>query len=146
MSTSAEARYRLLLPVDDSERNALAQARYVASLPADPGVVLATLTHVLHGRELGVSRELKSAQRVGAVRHAAAWLDEQGIATEVRDVEYPYPPTRGIVELAERIDADGIVLSGRKRGAIENALFGSVVQSVMKRTTRPVVVVDPDGP
>lgn len=105
-----------------------------------------TLTHVLHGTELDTPREFKSAQRVGAVKHARDWLVDRGIETEIRDVDHPYPPTKGIVALAEKIDADAIVLSGRKRGAIENVLFGSVVQAVLRNTTRPVVIVDPDGP
>ncbi|WP_152040355.1 universal stress protein [Salinigranum salinum] len=137
--------YRVLLAIGDTEANALAQARYVASLPTAPDSVLATLTHVLHGEELQTPREFRSAQRVGAVRHAADWLAERGIETEIRDVEHPYPPTEGIVSLADAIDADAIVLSGRKRGAVESVLFGAVVQSVMRRTTRPVVVVDPDA-
>jgi nucleotide-binding universal stress UspA family protein len=138
--------YRLLLPVSDIEEHGLAQARYVASLPAAEDAVAVTLTHVLHGEELDTSREFRSAQNIGAVRHARDWLRDRGIETEIRDVEHPYPPTKGIVALADRIDADAIVLSGRKRGAVENALFGSVVQSVMKATTRPVVVIDPDTP
>jgi nucleotide-binding universal stress UspA family protein len=136
--------YRLLLAVGDDEDHAFAQARYAASLPTGDGGVVATLTHVLHGDELGVPRELKSAQSVGAVKHVREWLTEHGIETEIRDVEHPYPPTDGIVGLADHVDADAIVLSGRKRGAVENALFGSVVQSVTKQTTRPVVIIDPD--
>lgn len=137
--------YRMLLAIGDDEDQALAQARYAASLPAAGDAVVVTLTHVLHGVELDTSREFRSAQNIGAVRHVRSWLTDHGIETEIRDVEHPYPPTKGIIELADKIDADAIVLSGRKRGAIENVLFGSVVQSVMKDTTRPVVIVDPDS-
>lgn len=135
--------YRVLLPVDTDERSALAQARYVGSLPGASSV-LVTLTHVLHGQELDTSREIQSAQRVGAVIRAREWLTDHGIETEIRDVDYPYPPKKGLLALAEKIDADAIVLSGRKRSAVESALFGSVVQSIVQHTTRPVVVVDPD--
>lgn len=138
------ANYRLLLAIGDDEDHAFAQARYVTTLPVAGDAVVVTLTHVLHGEELETPREFKSAQNVGAVRHVRDWLTDHGIETEVRDVEYPYPPTKGIVALADKIDADAIVLSGRKRGAVENALFGSVVQSIMKATTRPVVIVDPE--
>lgn len=137
-----ESVYRVLLPIDRNERSALAQARYVGSLPVVPGDVVVTLTHVLHGEELDVPRVLQSAQRVGAVKRAAEWLDEHGFGTEIRDVEHSYPPTKGIVGLADKIDADSIVLSGRKRSTIESALFGSVVQSVIENTSRPVVIVD----
>lgn len=136
--------YQILLPIDTDERSALAQARYVESLPCAPSSVLVTLTHVLHGQELDTSREIQSAQRVGAVVRAREWLTDHGIETEIRDVEYPYPPKDGIVALAEKIEADAIVLSGRKRSAMENALFGGVVQAIVHNTTRPVVVVDPE--
>ena len=140
------SKYRLLLPVSDVEAHGLAQARYAASLPGGDDAVVVTLTHVLHGEELETSREFRTAQNIGTVRHVRDWLTDHGIETEIRDVEYPYPPTRGIIALADKIDADAIVLSGHKRGVIESALLGSVVQSVMKDTTRPVVVVDPDTP
>jgi nucleotide-binding universal stress UspA family protein len=103
-----------------------------------------TLTHVLHGQELEVPREIRSAQHVEAVLRAKEWLADHDIDTEIRDVEHPYPPTDGIIALAEKIDADAIVLSGRKRSAIGSALFGSVVQSIINNTTRPVVIVNPD--
>lgn len=140
-----EGKYRVLLAIGDSEANALAQAKYAAALPNAAERVAVTLTHVLHGEELATTKELRSAQRVGAVAHAAEWLADQRVETEIRDVEYPYPPTKGIVALAEKIDADAVVLCGRKRGAIENVLFGSVIQAVLTATTRPVVVVDPTG-
>ncbi|WP_380675995.1 universal stress protein [Salinigranum sp. GCM10025319] len=139
------SKYRLLVPIDTNERDALAQARYAGSLPHASESVLVTLTHVLHGRELDTPRELRSAQRVGAVQTAREWLTEHDIESEIRDVEFPYPPRDGILALADKIDADAIVLSGRKRSAIDSVLFGSVVQTIVENTVRPVVVVDPDS-
>lgn len=135
--------YRVLVALGDDEATAMAQAGYVAALPVGATPTVATLTHVLHGEELETTREFRTAGSVGTVRHAREWLRDRGIDVEVRDVEYPYPPTRGIVSLADAVDADAIVLGGRKRGAVQNVLFGSVVRSVLKATTRPVVVVDP---
>lgn len=143
--TFGDSKYRVLLPIDTDEQSALSQANYVNSLPNASKVVLATLTHVLHGSELEASRELQSAQRVGAVQAAHEWLTEHNIEAEIRDVEHPYPPRDGILSLAEKINADAIVLSGRKRSAVESVLFGSVVQTIIKNTTRPVVIVDPSN-
>lgn len=139
-----DSKYRVLVPIDMNEADALAQARYVGSLPNASAAVRVTLTHVLHGEELDTPPKLQSAQRVAAVKRAREWLTEHDIETEIRDVEHPYPPRDGIIGLAEKIDADAIVLSGRKRGAIEMALFGSLVQAILRNTTRPVVIVDPD--
>ncbi|WP_255198038.1 universal stress protein [Halorarius litoreus] len=143
-TAQSDSKYRVLVPIDMNEADALAQARYVASLPDAPSTVAVTLTHVLHGEELDTPPELQSAQRVGAVKRAREWLVDHGIETEIRDVDLLYPLKDGIISLAETIDADAIVLSGRKRGAVGMALFGSQTQAVLRHTTRPVVVVDPD--
>ncbi len=140
---NAESRYRVLLPIDINEQSALGQARYVASLPSAVDTVVVTLTHVLHGKDLSAPRQLRSAQRVSAVRRTDEWLADNGISTEIRDVDDPYPPSTGIIGLADKIDADAIVLSGRKRSAIGTALFGGVVQTTIKNTSRPVVIVEP---
>ena len=142
---NSRSQYRVLLPIDINEQSALAQARYIASLPSAAETVEVTLTHVLHGKDRDAPQELRSAQRVRAVRRAAEWLTYRGISTEIRDVDEPYPPRAGIIGLADKTDADAIVLSGRKRSAIESTLFGSVVQTITRDTTRPVVIIDPAG-
>jgi hypothetical protein len=107
----------------------------VESLPIPPENVLVTLTDVLHGEELELTKELKTAQRVGAVKRAAERLDDHGFGVEIRDVEHPYPPTKGIVDLADRVDAHAIVPSGRKRGAVRNPC--SVASSSPSSRTLP---------
>ncbi|MGM0604896.1 MAG: universal stress protein [Halobacteriota archaeon] len=50
-------------------------------------------------------------------------------------------PAEEIVGYAESIDADYVVVAGRKRSAVGKALFGSVAQSVTLATDLPVVMV-----
>jgi hypothetical protein len=49
-------------------------------------------------------------------------------------------PPEEIIRAAEEVDADRILLGGRKRSPLGSLLFGSVTQEVMLDTTRPVVV------
>lgn len=50
-------------------------------------------------------------------------------------------PTTEIVAEADRIDARYIVVGGRKRSPTGKAIFGSVAQSVILNTSRPVVAI-----
>ncbi|UHQ98888.1 universal stress protein (plasmid) [Natrinema zhouii] len=50
-------------------------------------------------------------------------------------------PAEEIIDYADRNDASHIVLGGRSRSPVGKALFGSVTQSVLLNTSRPVVSV-----
>lgn len=133
--------YRVLVPLSDNERSARAQARFVGALPDAPGSVKATLTHVLHGEELQSSRTLRQTKRVATVSHARTYLNDRSISVEIVDAGDPYPPTESIVELADEIDADLIVLGGGMHGFLEDLLTGNVTRAVGQRTDRPITVV-----
>ena len=143
MSTdpSTNPPYRVLVPVSDNETSAQAQAHFVASLPNAPATVTATLTHVLHGEELNTSREFRSAQRISTVVHARDYLTAREIPVQIMDVDEPFPPTDGIVALADKVDADLIVMGGGMHGLIDDLLTGHVSRSVGRRTNRPIAVV-----
>lgn len=139
--TSSETPYRVLVPLSDNEQSARAQARFVGGLPDAAASVEATLTHVLHDEELQTSRDMQTTARIGTVSHARKYLKNQGISVEIRDADDPYPPSKSILTLADRIDADLIVLGGGMHGFLEDLLTGNVARSVGKRTTRPITVV-----
>lgn len=46
-----------------------------------------------------------------------------------------------IVSLAERLEPSFVIVGGRRRSVAEQALFGSVSQSVLRRVERPVITV-----
>lgn len=50
-------------------------------------------------------------------------------------------PGKKVVEYAEEVDARYLVVGGRARSPVGKALFGSVTQSILLNTERPVVVV-----
>ncbi len=50
-------------------------------------------------------------------------------------------PVSCILDTAEQLDADVIVLGTHSKGAIEHAFLGSVAEKVLHRSTRPIFVV-----
>ena len=133
--------YRVLIPVDDDVDRALTQARHVADLPEAAKNVEAILLFVFHDDSTDVPDELKqfkSASRVQSVRRAQEYLEERGVDVVTRDDSGD--ATEDILDEAEEFDVDAIVLGGRKRSPAGKAIFGSVTQSVILNTDRPVVV------
>jgi nucleotide-binding universal stress UspA family protein len=51
------------------------------------------------------------------------------------------PLWRGIVALADEVDAGAIVVGARGLSAVKSALIGSTSNGVVHHTTRPVLVV-----
>lgn len=136
--------YHVLVPVDANEQRALTQARYVASLPAAAEAVVATVLFVYHGEatdpELPPSVEQFAGDptRVASVRRAVERLRDAGVETHV--VGESVDTVESIRRHAEREDVDAIVMGGRKRSPVGKLLLGSVTQSVVRNTDRPVVV------
>jgi nucleotide-binding universal stress UspA family protein len=136
--------YEILLPVDDDEDRAATQTAHVVDLPLRADEVRVTLTHVLHGAEKRAPEPMRTPQRVGTVRQARDQLEDVGIA--VRILEAGAPPAQGILELAAEVDADLIVLGGRKRSATAKVVFGSTTQQVIRETDLPVTVTGGASP
>jgi len=133
--------YRVLVPVDTDVDRALAQAEYVAALPDAADAVEAIVLFVFHGEGSDLPDELKqfkSASRIRSVRRAKEHLEELGV--EVTVLDDSGDTAEDITDEADRYDVDAIVLGTRKRSPVGKAIFGSVTQSVLLDTDRPVVV------
>ena len=128
--------YRVLMPVDSSETRALAQASYVADLPNAAEEVEATLLYVFTEEDAG--SELRDVTRIGSIKRAREHLEEHGVTVRIR--EDSVDAVDAILNHADEQDVDSLVLGGRKRSPAGKALFGSVTQSVILNTHRPVVV------
>ena len=129
--------YRVLMPIDDEGKRALAQAQAVAALPAAAEGVEVTLLYVFEDEARATEssiRELSSARR------AIEYLTEEGgigsIETEKRWGNVP----EVILEVAHKRDVDAIVLGGRKRSSLGSLLLGSVSRDVVLNADRPVMV------
>ncbi|MDY6817202.1 MAG: universal stress protein [Halobacteriales archaeon] len=131
--------YTVLLPVDEAVGPARRQAEFVASLPAAGEAIEVTLTHSMAANESLDEDELASLSQVESVQTAKDHLVANDVDVETMAVSLPLED--GIPQLAEQIDADQIVMGGRKRSAAGKALFGSITQAVILNTNRSVTVV-----
>ncbi|MGO4810421.1 universal stress protein [Cupriavidus sp. 2MCAB6] len=50
-------------------------------------------------------------------------------------------PAHEIMRLAAELDADAIVVGSKRRGALANAILGSVATTILGKSQVPVVVV-----
>lgn len=127
--------YHILVPVDEHVDRARMEVRYLQSLPIDRETAQITVAHAYENEP----RDDRPVERPEAVRVAIQELEDDGFAVEHREISGT--PSDGIVTLAAELEADEIVMAGRKRTPTAKAVFGSVTQSVILGSNRPVTVV-----
>lgn len=141
----------LLVPLDFSHGTNLLldQATRLAQGPESRIILLHVIEPIPTNIPVGASMDVLIApiventpsqeslqQRVEAL---AQPLREQGLAVEAHaTIGLPVPE---ILDCAEREQADYILLGSHGRGALYHLFSGSVVTGVLKKTTRPVVVI-----
>lgn len=69
----------------------------------------------------------------------AALLDAAGVGYSMEVVLGS--PSTVLVDMAEQLNADIVILGARGMGAIQSAMVGSVSKAVIHRCTRPVLIV-----
>lgn len=138
--------YTVLLPVDRELNRADRAAAAVTNLPGDHSEVTTVVLHVVEpfqGTDEGGMVETEDLYESGeypdSVDAAVDALEDAGITTERRQVEGD--PAETILSVAQELDADNIVMSGRQRSPAGKVLFGSTVQSVLLSADRPVTTV-----
>lgn len=130
--------YRVLIPIDNDEGRALRQATFVTDQPYDLSEVEVVLTHVLRGEEKQAPKAMQQPGRVATVKRAKEHLE--AFDATVTIAEASAPPEDGILELVDEVDADHVVMGGRKRSPAGKAVFGSVTQTVILESDVPVSV------
>ncbi|MFB6142258.1 MAG: universal stress protein [Halorientalis sp.] len=136
--------YEVLVPIGDNPDRAAHQVSFVADMPCASTELRATLTHALGSAEQEAPEPMRHPGRVKTVRDARDDLEDAGV--EVQLSEISAPPSRGILSLAEELDADLIVMAARKRSPAGKLLFGSVTQTVLLNTDRTVAVTGETEP
>lgn len=82
------------------------------------------------------------ATRHSSIRELQRRFDDAGVEHRVRGAVGEHGDS--IVELAKDVDADRVVVGGRKRSPAGKAVFGSVAQEVMLSSPCPVTFVRSD--
>ena len=99
--------------------------------------------HVLHVMPPPTAGDPAATGRAMAAKHMAAAVERQRIAgadvtTEI--IESAEPAER-IIDYAEAFDADLVVMGSHGRRGVERVLLGSVVEALLHRSARPVLVI-----
>lgn len=139
---------KILVAYDGSEHagRALAWARQLALLQkkkAEIHIVTAIAPHV---SELELPPEEHDKLEARVQRTARANLNRQAQALEAEGLQVithcdDGRPADVIVDVAEQVDADLIVVGSRGLGSVQRLLLGSVSIEVVQRAHRPVTVV-----
>lgn len=131
--------YEIVVGIDDSEQRAKAEANTILDMPLEQEEVHVTLLH-----DFTENPEGASVTDIAAVRRAREILEDGGLNVTLE--ESSGDPAEELIELADEVDADLLVVAGRKRTPTGKVLFGSVTQGVILSTQRPVLVVSEDQP
>ena len=129
--------YEILLGLDRNVDRARAQANEVLAMPFDSDAVHVTLVH-----DFEQNPEAASVTQVASVRRARELFEDAGFEVSLEGTSGE--PVEGILSAADEVDADLIVLAGRKRSPAGKVLFGSVTQAVILDSDRSVLVVNAD--
>lgn len=127
--------YEVLVPIDSSKSRGAKQAETVIRLPNSAEEVQVTLLHVFADKDRA---EETSPRQITGGKAAQSSLQDAGVAVEY--MSRVGDPATEILTVADEIDADHLVLGGRKRSPLGSLLFGSVTQEVVLDADLPVTI------
>jgi nucleotide-binding universal stress UspA family protein len=139
----------ILVPVDGSATSQLAVtkaigmakafgARVTAIFVIDPYPFTGVGTDFAYGQAEYLSAA--TAEANAAIKDAKALFESSNVDVSTQVVE-SHTPWRGVVETAEAVQADLIVMGSHGRSGLEKLVLGSVTQAVLSHTKLPVLVV-----
>lgn len=139
----------ILVPVDGSSTSmqAVRQAVDIASTYGsavtaiyviDPYPFTGVGTELAYGQAEYVTAAKAEARETLAA--ARTQVEAAGLKADTRMVE-AHAAWRGIIETADAIKADLVVMGSHGRHGLEKLMLGSVTQRVLQHATQPVLVV-----
>lgn len=144
--------YQIVIPVDENETRAKNAAEFVTELTDESGLDVDPESITVS--VVNVFKEFKAIDDGGNVKSKDLYDEDElpESMVTVRDVLVPAgvsvdlerrhgDPADEIVEYADSVDADTIIIPGRKRSPVGKAVFGSVTQDVILDSDRPVTIV-----
>ena len=141
---------KILLPVDGSETATLALTK-AGNLAKTFGAQVVLLTVIepfpaltMSEMDLGIAQQqyaqIAQKQADTTLAKASAALKDLGVDAQEMRLE-GVSAWRGIVDAAENLDADLIVMGSHGRKGVQKLLLGSVTQKVVSHAPRSVLVV-----
>lgn len=128
---------QVLVPVDTDSERARTQAEYVAQLPAASESVAATVFFVFPHQDYAGAPS-HEFEEVDAAVEAAEYLEDEGLSVE--RVATGGEVARSIIDAADDVGADSIVMGGRKRSGVSRVVLGSIAQDVALSAEYPVTL------
>jgi nucleotide-binding universal stress UspA family protein len=138
---------RILYTTDGSEHGsrALRQAARMARAGHGELHVAHVIERIPGGGRLGGQNVFLTEFEIDSriVRQAEEIAGEAGVTAEVHLVLGGGQPAKQLAELAERIDADLIVVGSRGHSPLAGVVLGSVTQQLLHAVGRPVLALPP---
>jgi nucleotide-binding universal stress UspA family protein len=126
----------VLVATDLSDAGNAAVAESYRLLRASGGVV--ELCHVSAGEPLSPERWTEAQKQLWALVPAQA--EAHGIVTRV-SVLHGDTPAEALLQASERLGADVLVVGSHGRSGLARAVLGSVADSLVRRSAKPVLIV-----
>ena len=135
--------YRVLLPLDRDVDRARKLAAAIAELPDAADSVSVTILHVFEDSDIETTAKIRDGTRIEAIRTTKEFFEERDIDVTVESRGGAIGAT--IINVADELDANSIVVGASKRSPTSKALLGSITQFVILNANRPVTItVDSD--
>jgi nucleotide-binding universal stress UspA family protein len=90
------------------------------------------------GKDFGRADALRFEAELAAVQ---SQLDEAGVEHEVRQLVRGNDPAEDLIEVADEVNADFIVIGLRKRTPLGKPFVGSIAQRILLEASCPVLAV-----
>jgi nucleotide-binding universal stress UspA family protein len=138
---------KILIPVDGSRQalDAVAHAMYLQQQGLRASFVLAAVQEPIYGFEMMLPADESLVDRLSGAMGERALAEAEDLCKAAalsfeREIGSG-DPAPVLLDIAERLGCDAIIMGARGRGALRSALLGSVSQAVLQSATIPVTIV-----